>query len=54
MEILPLLIEVSLVASPEKSGQPIMETLFVNLSKSMGSMEEDDEQEGEEESSGQE
>ena len=52
MEILPLLIEVNLVASPAKSGQPIMETLFVNLSKSMGSMEEEDEQEGEEESNG--
>jgi len=52
MEILPLLIEVNLVASPAKSGQPIMETLFVNLSKSMGSMEEEDEQEGEEEISG--
>lgn len=47
MEILPLLIEINLVASSTGSGEPVMETLFVNLSKSIGSQEEE---EGEESS----
>lgn len=50
MQTLPLLVELNIVARQTGPGQPVMETLYVNLVRSVGTMLDEEEDEGEEES----